>query len=84
MPDDELSYERAVQLFDEKLEQLEAGNLTLEEALRATDQASTYLRAAERRLEEARRRIEVRPPDEEGGDPGPAAGPAPTEEELPF
>ena len=69
MAESDLTYERAVQLFDEKLEQLEAGNLTLEEALRATDEASVYLRAAERRLEEARRRIEVRPPT--GSHPSP-------------
>ncbi|HEX4212358.1 MAG TPA: exodeoxyribonuclease VII small subunit [Candidatus Dormibacteraeota bacterium] len=84
MAESDLSYERAVQLFDEKLEQLEAGNLTLEEALRATDEASVYLRAAERRLEDARRRIEVRPPDEEAPEPGPMIDPGPTEEELPF
>ncbi|HZU18725.1 MAG TPA: exodeoxyribonuclease VII small subunit [Candidatus Dormibacteraeota bacterium] len=60
-PDQELSYERALELLDEKLKALEDDELSLEEALAAADQARTYLRICERRLEEARRRIEVRP-----------------------
>jgi exodeoxyribonuclease VII small subunit len=70
MSENEISYERAVELFDEKLKALEEGNLTLEQALGAVDQASGYLRAANRRLEEARKRIEVRPLDG-GGDAPP-------------
>lgn len=58
---EEISYEKAVQLFDEKLKQLEEGDLTLDQALTAVDEASRYLRIADERLEAARKRIEVRP-----------------------
>jgi exodeoxyribonuclease VII small subunit len=61
MSDSDISYERAVELFDEKLKALEEGNLSLEDALAAVEQASGYLRAANQRLEEARKKIEVRP-----------------------
>lgn len=73
MTEDEISYERAVELFDEKLKALEEGNLTLEQALAAVDQASGYLRAANQRLQEARKLIEVRPL--EGGESTPRPGP---------
>jgi exodeoxyribonuclease VII small subunit len=84
---EELSYERAVELFDAKLAALEDGSLTLEQALQAVEEASTYLRAANQRLEEARRRIEVRPPEAPEMDepaPRPANGSAPVEDDLPF
>jgi exodeoxyribonuclease VII small subunit len=64
---DELSYERALELLDQKLKALEDGDLALDEALSVVDEARTYLKVCEQRLEEARRRIEVRP---EGADPG--------------
>ncbi|HZV48763.1 MAG TPA: exodeoxyribonuclease VII small subunit [Candidatus Dormibacteraeota bacterium] len=60
-PDQELSYERALELLDQKLKALEDDDLSLEEALATVDEARVYLRICERRLEEARRRIEVRP-----------------------
>jgi exodeoxyribonuclease VII small subunit len=58
---EELTYERALELLDQKLKSLEDGDLSLDEALSTVDEARTYLRICEQRLEEARRRIEVRP-----------------------
>ena len=94
--DEELTYERAVELFDEKLRALEEGELSLEAAIQAVDEASRYLRAAERRLDEAKKRIEVRPPEApgpsgpSGGPEEPGSPPPPTDsdrqadDELPF
>ena len=56
-----LSYERALELLDQKLKALEDGDLALDDALSVVDEARTYLRICEQRLEEARKRIEVRP-----------------------
>lgn len=88
MTDTELSYERAVELFDEKLKALEEGNLSLEAALQAVDEAGRYLRTAQQRLEEARKRIEVRPLDTSAGagDMGQAASQArpQQDDEVPF
>ena len=61
----ELSYERALELLDQKLKVLEDGDLSLDDALSVVDEARTYLKICEQRLEEARKRIEVRP--EAGG-----------------
>jgi exodeoxyribonuclease VII small subunit len=58
---EELSYEQALELLDRKLKVLEDGDLSLDAALSAVDEARTYLRVCEQRLEEARKRIEVRP-----------------------
>jgi exodeoxyribonuclease VII small subunit len=58
---DQLSYERALELLDQKLKALEDGNLSLDEALDAVDEARTYLRICQARLDEAKARIEVRP-----------------------
>ncbi len=92
---EELSYERAVDLFDAQLRILEEGDLTLDEAIKAVDEAGRLLRTAERKLEEAKARIEVRPPA--APEPDPALGGRPEdappvddddapypEEELPF
>jgi exodeoxyribonuclease VII small subunit len=57
----ELSYEQALELLDRKLKVLEDGDLSLDDAIAAVDEARRYLRVCEQRLEEARRRIEVRP-----------------------
>ena len=69
--DQELSYERALELLDQKLKALEDGNLSLEDALSAVDEARRYLLICQARLDEARKRIEVRPegPDEAGTPP---------------
>lgn len=71
----ELSYEQALELLDARLRSLEEGDLSLEEALKAVEEARTYLKVCEARLDEARQRIEVRPEPTAGGDQG-RAGPA--------
>ena len=58
---EQLTYEQALELLDRKLKVLEDGDLSLDAALSAVDEARTYLRVCEQRLEEARKRIEVRP-----------------------
>jgi exodeoxyribonuclease VII small subunit len=60
-PAEQLSYERALELLDQKLKALEDGDLSLDEALQAVDEARVYLRTCQQRLDEARARIEVRP-----------------------
>jgi exodeoxyribonuclease VII small subunit len=81
MIDTNLSFERSVELFDQKLKALEEGNLTLEAALQAVDEASLYLRAAQERLEEARKRIEVRPLENPANGAEPANKP---DDQVPF
>ena len=56
----ELSYEEALEKLDQQLRLLEDGNLSLEDALKAVDDARVYLRICTERLEAARKRIEVR------------------------
>ena len=58
---EELTYEQALDLLDRKLQVLEDGDLSLDDAITAVDEARRYLRVCEQRLEEARKRIEVRP-----------------------
>jgi exodeoxyribonuclease VII small subunit len=72
---EELSYERALELLDQKLKALEDGDLSLDEALTAVDDARTYLRVCHDRLEEAKKRIEVRPDSSAGGAQAAAAEP---------
>ena len=67
----ELSYERALELLDQKLRALEEGNLSLEAALDAVDEARKYLLVCQARLDEARKRIEVRPETREEAVPEP-------------
>jgi exodeoxyribonuclease VII small subunit len=57
---DELTYEQALEKLDEKLKQLEDGELSLEDALKAVDGARIYLKICTDRLEAARKKIEVR------------------------
>jgi exodeoxyribonuclease VII small subunit len=56
----ELTYEEALEKLDEQLKLLEDGNLSLEDALKAVDEARIYLKICTERLEAARRKIEVR------------------------
>lgn len=56
----ELTYEQALEKLDEKLKQLEDGNLSLEQALTAVDEARVYLKVCTERLEAARKKIEIR------------------------
>jgi len=57
---DELTYEQALEKLDEKLKLLEDGDLGLEDALKAVDEARVYLKVCTDRLEVARKKIEVR------------------------
>ena len=59
-PLQELTYERALELLDQKLRELEDGDLPLDRALQAVDEARTYLKICQERLDAARRQIEVR------------------------
>ena len=56
----ELTYEQALEKLDEKLKLLEDGELSLEDALKAVDEARVYLKVCTERLEAARHKIEVR------------------------
>jgi exodeoxyribonuclease VII small subunit len=56
----DLTYEQALEKLDERLKLLEDGDLSLEEALKAVDDARVYLKICTERLEAARRKIEVR------------------------
>lgn len=56
----DLTYEQALEKLDEQLKLLEDGNLSLEAALKAVDDARVYLRICTDRLEAARKRIDVR------------------------
>lgn len=56
----ELTYEQALEKLDEQLKLLEDGNLSLDDALNAVDQARVYLKVCTERLDAARKRIEVR------------------------
>jgi exodeoxyribonuclease VII small subunit len=57
---EELTYEQALEKLDEKLKVLEDGDLTLEDALKAVDEARVYLKVCTERLEVARKKIEIR------------------------
>ena len=57
---EELTYEQALEKLDEKLKLLEDGELGLEEALKAVDEARVYLKVCTERLEVARKKIEIR------------------------
>ncbi len=56
----DLTYEEALDKLDEQLKLLEDGNLSLEDALKAVDEARIYLKICTERLEAARKKIEVR------------------------
>jgi exodeoxyribonuclease VII small subunit len=57
---DELTYEQALAKLDEKLKVLEDGELSLDDALKAVDEARIYLKVCTDRLEIARKKIEIR------------------------
>jgi len=63
---EELTYEQALEKLDEKLKLLEDGDLSLEDALKAVDDARVYLKVCTERLEAARKKIEVRAEPEAG------------------
>jgi len=55
-----LTYEEALEKLDNQLKLLEDGNLSLEDALKAVDEARVYLKICTERLDAARKKIEVR------------------------
>ena len=57
---EELTYEQALEKLDQKLKLLEDGDLGLEDALKAVDEARVYLKVCTERLEVARQKIEIR------------------------
>lgn len=57
---EQLSYEQALEKLDQTLKVLEDGELSLEDALKAVDEARIYLKVCTDRLEVARKKIEVR------------------------
>src|SRR5581483_6073239 len=57
----DLTYEQALEKLDQQLKLLEDGDLSLEDALKAVDEARVYLKICTDRLEAAKRKIEVRP-----------------------
>ena len=57
---EDLTYEEALEKLDNQLKLLEDGNLSLEDALKAVDEARLYLKICTERLEAARKKIEVR------------------------
>ena len=56
----DLTYEQALEKLDDRLKVLEDGNLSLEDALKAVDEARIYLKICTERLEAAHKKIEVR------------------------
>lgn len=56
----DLSYEEALAMLDQRMRSLEDGSLSLDDSLKAYDEARAYLKVCQDKLEAARRRIEVR------------------------
>jgi len=79
MAEQPLTYEQALELLDRSLKSLEEGDLSLEAALEAVDDARKYLKICQDRLEEAKKRIEVRPAAE--AEPAPTAEPPPPQQQ---
>ncbi|HKW71743.1 MAG TPA: exodeoxyribonuclease VII small subunit [Candidatus Dormibacteraeota bacterium] len=60
MTDTELTYEQAMDRLEETLKKMESDKLSLDEAVKAAEDAQRYFRICVQRLEEARKKIEVR------------------------
>lgn len=63
MSQQELTYEQALEKLDHQLKLLEDGDLSLEDALKAVDEARVYLKICTERLETAKKKIDIRPED---------------------
>src|SRR2546430_9994106 len=57
---EELTYEQAMDKLEETLKRMESDKLSLDEAVKAAEDAQKYFRICVQRLEEARKKIEVR------------------------
>lgn len=57
---EELTYEEAAERLEQTLKNMESDKLSLDDAVKAAEDAQRYLRIAVARLEEARKKIEVR------------------------
>jgi len=57
----ELTYEQALDKLEETLKRMESDKLSLDDAVKAAEDAQRYFRICVQRLEEARKKIEVRP-----------------------
>ena len=60
MTDSELTYEQALDKLEETLRRMESDKLSLDDAVKAAEDAQRYFRICVQRLEEARKKIEVR------------------------
>ncbi len=58
---EQLTYEQALERLDQQLKLLEDGDLSLDAALKAVEEARIYLKICTERLEAAKRKIDVRP-----------------------
>lgn len=91
---DELSWEQLVEQLDGVVRQLEAGELGLEESLRAFERGVQIAQAAERRLDAAEQRVELLlqgdrtrplpPPEAEGARVPGNDGPEDEDDDVPF
>ena len=57
---EELTYEQALEKLEETLKRMESDKLSLDDAVKAAEDAQRYFRICVQRLEEARKKIEVR------------------------
>ncbi|HEX2646827.1 MAG TPA: exodeoxyribonuclease VII small subunit [Candidatus Dormibacteraeota bacterium] len=57
---EELTYEQAIERLEETLKNMESDKLSLDDAVKAAEDAQRYLRICVQRLDEARKKIEVR------------------------
>jgi len=59
--EEELSYEKALELLDARMRSIEEDDLTLEQVIAAVAEGQRYLRICYAKLDDAKRKIEVRP-----------------------
>ena len=61
MTEEDISYEKALELLDARMRSIEEDDLTLEQVIAAVAEGRRYLKICEAKLEAARHKIEVRP-----------------------